>query len=249
MRTPPPLNSLATPAASASDPAAPRYAIIVAGGSGTRMGADRPKQFLALLGEPVLLHTLRRFMEASLRVEQCVVVLPAEQFGTWQQLCAEHSVTIPHAVVAGGETRWASVRNGLAHLSEQIAGIVAVHDGVRPLVSAMVIEQTYAAAVQHGAAVAAVAPKDSVRGLAQQGSYALDRARLRLVQTPQCFELNLLRRAYQLPELSTFTDDASVVEDLQPIYLVPGDYRNLKITTPEDLIVAEALLRAELGNG
>ncbi|MCB2409220.1 2-C-methyl-D-erythritol 4-phosphate cytidylyltransferase [Hymenobacter lucidus] len=227
-------------------PQGPRYAILVAGGSGTRMGADRPKQFLNLLGEPVLLHTLRRFAAAALGVEQCVVVLPAEQFDVWQQLCVEHNVTIQHAVVAGGATRWASVRNGLAHLATYTEGIVAVHDGVRPLVSAEVLEQTYAAAAAHGAAVAAVAPKDSVRGLAQQGSYALDRARLRLVQTPQCFELNLLRRAYQLPELNTFTDDASVVEDLQPIYLVPGDYRNLKITTPEDLVVAEALLRAEL---
>jgi len=121
---------------------------------------------------------------------------------------------------------------------------VAVHDGVRPLVSTAVINNTYTAAAEHGAAIAAVPVKDSVRGLAQQGSYALDRSRLRLVQTPQCFELNLLRRAYQLPELHTFTDDASVVEDLHPIRLVDGDYRNLKITTSEDLIVAEALLRA-----
>ncbi|TGE13491.1 2-C-methyl-D-erythritol 4-phosphate cytidylyltransferase [Hymenobacter elongatus] len=230
---------------SAQAPATPRYAILVAGGTGTRMGADRPKQFLNLLGEPVLLHTLRRFADAALRVQHCVVVLPAEQFDTWQQLCTEHSVTIPHVVVAGGITRWASVRNGLAHLAHEATGIVAVHDGVRPLVSAAVIENTYVAAAERGAAVAAVAPKDSVRGLAQQGSYALDRSRLRLVQTPQCFELHLLRRAYQLPELHTFTDDASVVEDLQPIYMVPGDYRNLKITTPEDLIVAEALLLAE----
>ncbi|TGE20570.1 2-C-methyl-D-erythritol 4-phosphate cytidylyltransferase [Hymenobacter aquaticus] len=239
--------SAASPLTSSSTP--PRYAILVAGGSGTRMGADRPKQFLNLLGEPVLLHTLRRFAQPELGIEQCVVVLPAEQFATWEQLCREFSISIPHAVVAGGETRWASVRRGLAYLAEQPAGLVAVHDGVRPLVSAAVIEQTYAAAATHGAAVAAVAPKDSVRGLAQQGSYALDRSRLRLVQTPQCFELQLLWRAYQLPELPTFTDDASVVEDLQPIYLVPGDYRNLKITTPEDLIVAEALLRAELGAG
>ncbi|OUJ73400.1 2-C-methyl-D-erythritol 4-phosphate cytidylyltransferase [Hymenobacter crusticola] len=222
----------------------PRFAIIVAGGTGTRMGADRPKQFLELLGEPVLLHTLRRFADPAVEVQQCVVVLPADQFETWQQLCADFAVTIPHAVVAGGESRWASVRNGLAFLASEQAGIVAVHDGVRPLVSAEVINTTYTAAAEHGAAIAAVPVKDSVRGLAQQGSYALDRSRLRLVQTPQCFELTLLRRAYQLPELPTFTDDASVVEDLHPIRMVPGDYRNLKITTPEDLIVAEALLRA-----
>lgn len=223
----------------------PRYAIIVAGGSGTRMGASQPKQFLNLLGEPVLLHTLRRFSEHALGIQQCVLVLPQDQFTTWHQLCAQHQVQIPHTIVAGGATRWASVRNGLAHLAGQPAGVVAVHDGVRPLTPRSVIEATFQAAHNHGAAVAAVVPKDSVRGLNQQGSYALNRARLRLVQTPQCFDLELLQRAYKLPELTTFTDDASVVEDLHPIYLVEGDYRNLKITTPEDLLVAEAILRAE----
>jgi 2-C-methyl-D-erythritol 4-phosphate cytidylyltransferase len=220
-----------------------RYAIIVAGGSGTRMGADRPKQFLELAGEPVLLHTLRRFANPSLRVQELVLVLPTDQFATWQALCAQYQIAIPHTVVGGGATRWASVRNGLLHLKDAGQGVVAVHDGVRPLTPPAVIEATYQAAYNHGAAVAAVVPKDSVRGLNQQGSYALNRSRLRLVQTPQCFDLALLRRAYQLPELTTFTDDASVVEDLHPIHLVEGDYRNLKITTPEDLLLAEALLR------
>jgi 2-C-methyl-D-erythritol 4-phosphate cytidylyltransferase len=221
----------------------PRYAILVAGGSGLRMGADQPKQFLALAGEPVLLHTLRRFADPALHVEAVVLVLPTDQFETWAQLCATHHIQIPHTVVAGGASRWASVRNGLARLAEYPAGVVAIHDGVRPLTPVAVIENTYAAAAEHGAAIAAVAPKDSVRGLSQQGSYALDRSRLRLVQTPQCFEIELLRRAYQLPELATFTDDASVVEDLHPIRLVQGDYCNLKITTPEDLVLAEVLLR------
>ena len=224
-------------------PVTPRYAIIVAGGSGTRMGADRPKQFLELAGEPVLLHTLRRFADPALDISELVVVLPAGQLETWQALCAQYAVQIPHALVVGGATRWASVRAGLAHLADQEGGVVAVHDGVRPLTPRTVIEATYQAAYNHGAAVAAVVPKDSVRNLSQQGSYALNRARLRLVQTPQCYSLDLLRRAYQLPELSTFTDDASVVEDLHPIQLVEGDYRNLKITTAEDLYVAEALLR------
>ncbi|UPL49239.1 2-C-methyl-D-erythritol 4-phosphate cytidylyltransferase [Hymenobacter sublimis] len=219
-----------------------RFVILVAGGSGTRMGTDRPKQFLPLAGEPVLLHTLRRFAEPALRVQECILVLPPDQLEAWQQLCAQYAITLPHTVVIGGATRWASVRNGLAALAAHPAGVVAVHDGVRPLTPASVIEATYQAAYNHGAAVAAVVPKDSVRNLSQQGSYALNRSRLRLVQTPQCFEIELLRRAYQLPELSTFTDDASVVEDLHPIHLVEGDYRNLKITTPEDLLVAEAIL-------
>ncbi|MBT2556965.1 2-C-methyl-D-erythritol 4-phosphate cytidylyltransferase [Hymenobacter sp. ISL-91] len=241
------MNSPAT--ASSSSPkgsATSRYAILVAGGSGTRMGADRPKQFLELAGEPVLLHTLRRFADPALGVGTLVVVLPAGQLETWQDLCAQYQVQIPHTLVVGGATRWASVRAGLAHLADHESGVVAVHDGVRPLTPRSVIEATYQAAYNHGAAVAAVVPKDSVRNLSQQGSYALNRARLRLVQTPQCFDLALLRRAYQLPELNTFTDDASVVEDLHPIQLVEGDYRNLKITTAEDLYVAEALLR--MGN-
>jgi 2-C-methyl-D-erythritol 4-phosphate cytidylyltransferase len=221
-----------------------RYAIIVAGGSGQRMGADRPKQFLLLRGEPVLLHTLRRFAEPALGVAQLVVVLPANQLAAWQALCVEFAIKLPHSVVTGGETRWASVKAGLAALPPAGAGeaLVAVHDGVRPLVPATVVEATYQAAARHQAVAAAVPPKDSVRMLGAAGSSPLDRRRLRLMQTPQTFELDLLRRAYRLPELPTFTDDASVVDDLHPVHLVEGDYRNLKITTPEDLLLAEALV-------
>ncbi len=219
-----------------------RYAILVAGGSGSRMAADRPKQFLLLRGEPVLLHTLRRFADAALAVEQIIVVLPADQLDTWEQLCQVHQVGIAHTLVAGGATRWASVKAGLAALKEYPEGLVAVHDGVRPLVSRLVVERTYAAAATHAAAAAAVMPKDSVRLLSQHGSAAQNRSRLRLMQTPQTFEIDLLRRAYAMPELASFTDDATVVEDLCRVQLVEGDYRNLKITTPEDLVVAEALL-------
>ena len=229
---------------SAASLAAPRYAIIVAGGSGQRMGADRPKQFLLLRGEPVLLHTLRRFAEPALGVAHTVVVLPFDQLDFWRQLCAEYHITLPHTLVVGGATRWASVKAGLAALpAEAPAGaLVAVHDGVRPLITLAVIEAAYVAAAAHGAAAVAVPPKDSVRLLGAAGSSPLDRRRLRLMQTPQTFDLALLRRAYRLPELPTFTDDASVVDDLHPVQLVEGDYRNLKITTPEDLLLAEALL-------
>lgn len=219
-----------------------RFAILVAGGSGTRMVADRPKQFLLLRGEPVLLHTLRRFAEPALAVADIIVVLPAEQLATWQQLCSQYQVDIPHRLVTGGATRWASVKAGLAALSSHAQGLVAVHDGVRPLVSRLVIERTYAAAATHAAAAAAVMPKDSVRLVSQHGSMAQNRSRLRLMQTPQTFEIDLLRRAYAGPELATFTDDATVVDDLCRVELVEGDYRNLKITTPEDLLIAEALL-------
>jgi 2-C-methyl-D-erythritol 4-phosphate cytidylyltransferase len=222
----------------------PRFAIIVAGGSGTRMAADRPKQFLLLRGEPVLLHTLRRLAEPALGITELIVVLPADQLTAWQQLCEQHRVGIPHRLVPGGATRWASVKAGLAALSEYPEGLVAVHDGVRPLVSRLVVERTFAAAATHAAAAAAVMPKDSVRLVSQHGSTAQNRSRLRLMQTPQTFEIDLLRRAYAMPELASFTDDATVVDDLCRVQLVEGDYRNLKITTPEDLIIAEALLRA-----
>ena len=206
------------------------------------MGADRPKQFLLLRGEPVLLHTLRRFAEPGLRVADIVVVLPADQLDTWRGLCAEFSMTIPHRLVAGGASRWASVKAGLAALGGYAEGLVAVHDGVRPLVPALVVERTYAAAATHAAAAAAVLPKDSVRLVSPHGSAAQNRSRLRLMQTPQTFEIDLLRRAYAMPELASFTDDATVVDDLCRVQLVDGDYCNLKITTPEDLLVAEALL-------
>jgi 2-C-methyl-D-erythritol 4-phosphate cytidylyltransferase len=206
------------------------------------MAADRPKQFLLLRGEPVLLHTLRRFAEPSLGVAEIVVVLPADQISTWQHLCEQYKVTILHTLVPGGASRWASVKAGLAALGEYQEGLVAVHDGVRPLVSRLVIERTYAAAATHAAAAAAVMPKDSVRLVSQHGSAAQNRSRLRLMQTPQTFEIDLLRRAYAMPELASFTDDATVVDDLCRVQLVEGDYRNLKITTPEDLLVAEALL-------
>ena len=208
------------------------------------MGADRPKQFLLLRGEPVLLHTLRRFAEPALGVAQLVVVLPFDQLTFWQELAAEHGVTIPHTLVTGGATRWASVKAGLAALpaAPPTGALVAVHDGVRPLVPLAVVEATYQAAASHQAVAAAVPPKDSVRMLAAAGSSPLDRRRLRLMQTPQTFDLDLLRRAYRLPELPTFTDDASVVDDLHAVQLVEGDYCNIKITTPEDMLLAEALL-------
>jgi 2-C-methyl-D-erythritol 4-phosphate cytidylyltransferase len=144
-----------------------RFAILVAGGSGTRMGADRPKQFLLLHGEPVLLHTLRRFAEPALGVREIVVVLPADQLDAWRELCARFNVSIPHRLVTGGATRWASVKAGLAALAAHTEGLVAVHDGVRPLVPRLVVERTYTAAATHAAAAAAVMPKDSVRLVSQ----------------------------------------------------------------------------------
>lgn len=221
-----------------------KYAIIVAGGSGSRMKTVLPKQFLLLAGKPVLMHTIERFWLAD-KSMNLVVVLPQEQQETWQELCLQHQFTIPHAVVAGGKTRFGSVKNGLAAITGQ-NGVVAVHDGVRPLVTVEVISEAFAVAADKGNAVVSVPLKDSIRKVTEAGSVALDRSSYRLVQTPQCFRLDLLQQAYNQPEEPYFTDDASVVEKLgEAIHLVDGSYQNIKITTPEDMLLAETLLQQD----
>lgn len=220
-----------------------KYAIIVAAGSGSRMQREEPKQFICIGGKPVLMHTIGQFYrhDAEIRV---IVVLSARQLKVWQRLCQDYRFTLPHRVVTGGATRFASVRNGLAAIEGE--GLVAVHDGVRPFVSPAVIESAFAGAAACGNAVVAVPLKDSIRRVVGQVSLAEDRTCFRLVQTPQCFRLDLLQQAYSQPEEPSFTDDASVVERLGvPIQLVEGSYENIKITTPEDLLWAEAFLQAQ----
>jgi 2-C-methyl-D-erythritol 4-phosphate cytidylyltransferase len=218
------------------------YAILVAGGSGTRMQNQLPKQFISVGGWPILMHTIQRFFAYNPQIK-IIVVLPGDQILFWQQLCLENNFALPHQVVAGGLSRFASVKNGLDFIAEE--GVVAVHDGVRPFAPITIIQEAFAVATQKGNAVVAVPLKESIRKVAENGSQALDRNAYRLVQTPQCFQLSLLRQAYQLPEEASFTDDASVVERLgEKINLVPGAYENLKITTPEDLIWAESFWQA-----
>lgn len=218
------------------------YTILVAGGTGTRMQNAIPKQFMLLGGQPVLMRTMGQFLTYNPHLP-LIVVLPPDQMEAWQQLCRDYTFTLPHRVVAGGATRFASVKNGLAAITAG-AGVVAVHDGVRPLVPVPVIREAFAVAAEKGNAVAAVPLKESIRQLSATGSQALDRNQYRLVQTPQCFRLALLRRAYELPEEPLFTDDAAVVERLgESIYMTAGAYENIKITTPEDLIWAESFLR------
>lgn len=220
--------------------------LIVAGGSGRRMGAREPKQFLFLGSEPVLVRTVRSFAEA-LPAAELVVVLPEEHIAYWRDLAARFDVP-RHTAVAGGSERFDSVRRGLAAVSEE-AELIAVHDGVRPLASRELILRTCAAARTAGAAIPAVAPADSVRTIGDDGSHALDRSRLRLVQTPQVFRADLLRAAYAADFDPAFTDDASVVEAAgHAVTLCEGERRNLKITTPEDLLFAEALLRGDEEN-
>jgi 2-C-methyl-D-erythritol 4-phosphate cytidylyltransferase len=215
--------------------------IIVAGGSGSRMQSHIPKQFLLLAGEPILMLTIRQFYGYNPKLEM-VVVLPEKEIPFWQHLCEKHRFDLPHKVVAGGATRFQSVKNGLAEL--QGRGVVAVHDGVRPFVPENVIAEAFKTAREKGNSVVAVLPKDSIRQLTPNGSQAVNRSQFRLVQTPQCFQTGLLQKAYSLPEESTFTDDSSVVEKLvEQINLVEGSYENIKITTPEDLLWAEVLLK------
>jgi 2-C-methyl-D-erythritol 4-phosphate cytidylyltransferase len=217
-----------------------RSTIIVAGGSGKRMGAAIPKQFLPLHGEPILFHTLRAFhaFDAAMPL---VLVLPADHHTTWNNLCAEHGFTLPHTLVAGGAERFHSTLEGLRAVGHD--GLVAVHDGVRPLVSTALIARCFAAAGSHGAAIPVVPIASSVRALTKGGSQAIDRSRLRAVQTPQCFQVPLLRRAFELPYDPTFTDEATLVERLGvDVHLVEGEDRNIKVTTPFDLQVAGMVL-------
>lgn len=219
----------------------PEYAIIVAGGSGSRMQHEVPKQFIEVAGKPILMHTIERFHEYNPNL-RLIVVLPQQQLNTWRDLCRKHSFKIFHMVVAGGASRFSSVKNGLDAVQGE--GLVAVHDGVRPFVKTATIKAAFEAAAVHGSAVVAVPPKDSIRELTPEGSQAVPRVNYKLVQTPQCFRAGILRRAYEQPEQEHFTDDASVVEQLgEKVVLVEGNYRNIKITTPEDLVLAEAFAR------
>lgn len=218
------------------------YAIIVAGGSGTRFGSNIPKQFLPLCGRPVLMHTIERFLLCP--DTEVVVVLPAQQQDYWQELCQQYEFSAPHSVVSGGDSRFQSVKNALLSLTLTDADIVAVHDGVRPLVSTSLILSTYKTAEQCGAAIPATAVTDSVRQIEADGhSVALERASLRAVQTPQTFKAMELLRAYDVPFSPFFTDDASVYEHAGgKVALVEGETTNIKITHPIDITIAEHII-------
>ena len=221
-------------------------AIIVAGGSGTRFGAELPKQFLELGGKPILMRSIEAFANSGNCPVDVIVTLPSDQMDLWQRLCDRYGFDVPHRVVPGGETRWHSVKHALDSMGDvNEVDIIAVHDGVRPMVTADVICRTIEAARRDGAAIPVVALNDSVRQVVGEASHALDRSTLRAVQTPQAFDARLLLDAYSLPYQPTFTDDASVVEQLgHPITLVEGDPHNLKITRPMDLSLAEYLLNS-----
>lgn len=217
-----------------------KYALIVAGGKGLRMGTELPKQFLPIGGKPVLMRTIEVFYACDAEI-QIILVLPRSQQEYWGQLCREYHFLLPHALADGGETRFHSVRNGLAMV--KTPGLVGVHDGVRPFVSQEVISRCFDLAATQKAVIPVIDVVETVRHLEGEKSATVNREDYKLVQTPQVFDAQLLKQAYEQPYTSRFTDDASVVEALGlPIFLTPGNRENIKITTPFDLKIATALL-------
>lgn len=218
------------------------YIIIVAGGKGLRMGCDVPKQFLPVKGMPVLMRTISRFHECNPSM-QIILVLPHHQQQYWHDLCSQYAFGIAHTVVDGGDTRFASSRNGLDAIPDDATGTVGIHDGVRPFVAAEVISRCYDAARTHGAAIPVMPVTDTLRRIdsATTGHNVL-RTDYRIVQTPQVFDIALLKRAFTQPFREEFTDDASVVEAMGcSVEMVEGNRENIKITTPFDLKIAETL--------
>lgn len=218
------------------------YTIIVAGGSGSRMSSDIPKQFLKVNGLPILMHTINAFYLNKYQ-PQIILVLAKADEKLWNDLIVEYRFHIPHQIVFGGEQRFNSVKNGLEKIKEENA-IIAIHDAVRPLVTQNTINNCFETALTKGNAIAAIPSKDSIRKLINGKTEALERKEIYLVQTPQTFQYHQLKKAYHQNYQNSFTDDASVVEKAGfEIHLEKGDEFNFKITFKEDLIIAETLLK------
>ena len=218
------------------------YIIIVAGGKGLRMGSDIPKQFLPIGGKPVLMRTLERFREYSEDL-QIILVLPEAQQAYWKELCKEYDFKVEYLLTDGGETRFHSVQHGLALIPDNAEGVVGVHDGVRPFPSIDVIRRCYETARTAKAVIPVIPVVETVRHLEEDKSVTVPRGDYRLVQTPQTFDIQLLKAANRQPYNDNFTDDASVVESYgHVITLVEGNRENIKITTPYDLKIAEILI-------
>ena len=223
-----------------------KFVIIVAGGKGSRLGHDIPKQFLPIHGKPILMHTIERFYayDKDIRI---VVVLPKEHFGYWDLLCSEYEFSIAHKTVEGGRERFFSVKNAL-ELIPQNDALVAVHDAVRPFVSKEVIKKAFTEALEKHVVAPAVKPSESVRLLKNdEENTSFDRNNVYLIQTPQCFYSNILKKAYSVEYSPHFTDDLTVVENVLniPISLFEGNRENIKITTPFDMSLAEILFDFE----
>jgi len=217
-----------------------KYAIIVAGGSGTRMGTDIPKQFLEIKGKPVLLHSMNRFFNFDPSIA-LIVVLPEHQIDYWKSLCLKHNFNLSHTIVIGGKERFYSVKNGLALVEEN--ALVAIHDAVRPLVSSNTIKVAFASAKEHGSGIPAINLNDSLRQFEGENNTAVNRNLYKIIQTPQCFASTNILNAFKQDYKDEFTDDATVLETHGlKVKLTEGNLENIKITSPRDLILAEALI-------
>lgn len=218
-----------------------KFALIVAGGSGKRMVNEIPKQFMEINEKPVLMHTMQAFYNTDPSFS-FIVVLPENQLENWKLICKKNKFTIEQTLVAGGSTRFHSVKNGLKKITEE--GIVFIHDGVRPLVSVATIDNCYKMAVKKGNALPVIAPSESVRRVVNDKNKAVDRTKYFLVQTPQTFKASLIKKAFEQDYNEKFTDDASVLENYgREINLVEGNRENIKITYPEDLSLAKIYLQ------
>lgn len=213
-----------------------KVAIIVAGGSGSRMNASIPKQFLIIANEPLLFHTLRKFSEVC---DETIIVMHPEWVSYWHELIIENNLSVAHRIVAGGETRAQSVLNGLNTIDDNT--LVAIHDAARPAVSQHLIEETFLNAEKHGACIPVIALKESIRMIASDGSSnSVNRDNYRIVQTPQTFKTAVLKRAFSETDYLNYTDDASLVEAIgQSVFLIEGEINNIKVTTPSDLKLME----------
>lgn len=219
-----------------------RFVIIVAGGKGERMQSDLPKQFMLLADKPIIMHSIEAFSKifSSIKI---ILVLPKFWISHWEDLCEKFSFTIPVKVVEGGDTRFDSVKNGLATIDLD-TGIVAIHDAVRPLISVDLINRLYENAELNGNAIPAVVVNDSLRMVSDSNNQFIDRTLIRSIQTPQCFLVEEIKKAFEQPYQKSFTDEATVFENAgKRIFLVEGETSNIKVTTPIDIIIAEALLK------
>jgi len=217
------------------------YALIVAGGSGKRMNSHLPKQFLVIAGKPILMYTIEAFHSYSKNID-IILVLPDNQHSFWKKLCDDYDFQIRHKVVTGGHSRFQSVKNGLNAISASDS-LVAIHDGVRPLIEPEIIKASYESANKYGSGIAATKLKESIREKLNDITIARNRENYFSVQTPQTFHTGQIKKAYKVDERPIFTDDATVAECAGiPIKLVEGDFRNVKITTPDDVIIAEAMV-------
>ncbi len=219
------------------------YAIIVAGGSGSRMNSEIPKQFIPLLGKPVLMHTIEAFYYSELRPE-ILLVLSRNFHPFWNELCLKYDFSIPHQVIEGGAERFYSVKNAVDTIDDE--SVIAVHDAVRPVVDNELITRCFSEAQVHKAVVPVIESRDSLRKKENDTTSAIAREEILIVQTPQVFESSLLKKAYEQNYSKDFTDDASVVEKAGgKIHITSGDFKNLKVTYPEDLEVASLFLKIQ----